>query len=217
MCRVWQSQGVTSKIQVMPSVTVAMNSYLGRDSGKYGAEGVTAEINKCAECDSREAWLPRYKLCQVWQWQWKVTFGVTQEMTGRIVWPLKLTNVPSVTVTINGYPERDLRNDGEEGVTAEINKCAEYDSREVWLPRYKLCRVWQWGWKVTLCMTQEMMGRKVWLLKLTNVPSVTVRIKSYPERDLGNDGEEGVTAEINKCAECDSEDEKLPWVWLGKW
>ncbi len=30
------------------------------------------------------------------------------------------------------------------------------------------------------------------------------------ERDLGNDGEEGVTAEINKCAECDSDNEKLP-------
>ncbi len=35
-------------------------------------------------------------------------------------------------------------------------------------------------------------------------------IKIYPERDSGNDGEEGVTAEINKCAECDSDDEKLP-------
>ena len=31
----------------------------------------------------------------------------------------------------------------------------------------------------------------------------------YPEHDLGNVGEEGVTAEINKCAECDSDDEKL--------
>ena len=42
------------------------------------------------------------------------------------------------------------------------------------------------------------------------MPSVTVMIKSYPERDLGNDGKEGVTAEINKCAKCDSDDEKLP-------
>jgi hypothetical protein len=33
-------------------------------------------------------------------------------------------------VTINSYPERDSRNDGEEGVTAEINLCAECDSRE---------------------------------------------------------------------------------------
>jgi hypothetical protein len=32
----------------------------------------------------------------------------------------------------------------------------------------------------------------------------------YPECDSGNDGEEGVTAEINKCAKCDSDDEKLP-------
>ncbi len=35
-------------------------------------------------------------------------------------------------------------------------------------------------------------------------------IKSYPERDSGNDGEEGVTADINKCAKCDSDNEKLP-------
>ncbi len=28
--------------------------------------------------------------------------------------------------------------------------------------------------------------------------------------DLVNDGEEGVTAEIDKCAKCDSDDEKLP-------
>jgi hypothetical protein len=42
------------------------------------------------------------------------------------------------------------------------------------------------------------------------VPSVTVMIKSYPEHDSGNDGEEGVTTEINKCAECDSDNEKLP-------
>jgi hypothetical protein len=40
---------------------------------------------------------------------------------------------------------------------------------------------------------------------ITNVPSVTVTIKSYPERDSENDGEEGVTAEINKCAKCDSD------------
>ena len=45
---------MTSKIQVMLSVTVAMKSYLGRDSEKYGEEGVTAEINKCAKYDSCE-------------------------------------------------------------------------------------------------------------------------------------------------------------------
>jgi hypothetical protein len=55
-----------------------------------------------------------------------------------------------------------------------------------------------------------MMGRKVRPLKLTSVPSVTVTMKSYPEHDSGNDGEEGETAKINKCAECDSDDEKLP-------
>ncbi len=48
-------QGVTSTIQVMPSVTVAMKSYLGHFWGNDGEEGVTAEINTCAECDSREA------------------------------------------------------------------------------------------------------------------------------------------------------------------
>ena len=42
------------------------------------------------------------------------------------------------------------------------------------------------------------------MVKLTNVPCVIVTIKSYIGRDLGKDGEEGVTAEINKCAECDS-------------
>ncbi len=46
---------MTSKIKVMPSVTVTMKSYLGRDLGKDGEEGVTTEINKCAECDSRKA------------------------------------------------------------------------------------------------------------------------------------------------------------------
>ncbi len=37
------------------SAGAPMKSYLGCDSGKHGEEGVTAEINKCAECDSREA------------------------------------------------------------------------------------------------------------------------------------------------------------------
>jgi hypothetical protein len=49
---------VTSKIQVMPSVTVAMRMYLGRDSGNGGEEGVTTEINKCAKCDSDDKKLP---------------------------------------------------------------------------------------------------------------------------------------------------------------
>jgi hypothetical protein len=54
----------------MPSVTVAMKSYLGRDSENDRGEGVTAEINKCAECDSDNK---------------KVTLSVTREMTGRKV------------------------------------------------------------------------------------------------------------------------------------
>ncbi len=49
---------MTSKIQVMPNVTVAMKSYLGRDLGNGGEEGVTAEINKRAECDSDDKKLP---------------------------------------------------------------------------------------------------------------------------------------------------------------
>ncbi len=60
---------------------------------------------------------------------------------------------------------------------------------------------------------------------------MTIRIKSYPQRDLENDREEGVTADINKCNECagdeekksncdsenddnDSGDEKLHWTLL---
>ncbi len=49
---------MTSKIQVMPSVTVAMKSYLGRDSRNDGEEDVTAEINKCAKCNSDDKKLP---------------------------------------------------------------------------------------------------------------------------------------------------------------
>ncbi len=39
-------------------MTVAMKSYLGRDSGNDGEEGVTSEIDKCAECDSDNKQLP---------------------------------------------------------------------------------------------------------------------------------------------------------------
>jgi hypothetical protein len=49
---------MTSKIQVMPSGTVAMKSYLERDSRNDGEEGVTTEINKCAKCDSDDKKLP---------------------------------------------------------------------------------------------------------------------------------------------------------------
>jgi hypothetical protein len=37
---------------------------------------------------------------------------------------------------------------------------------------------------------------------------VTIRIKSYPQRDLENDREEGVIADINKCNECAGDEEK---------
>ncbi len=43
-------------------------------------------------------------------------------------------------------------------------------------------------------------------MKLTNVPSVTVTMKSYPKHDSGNDREEGVTTEINKQTQCDLRD-----------
>ncbi len=49
---------MTFKIQVMPSVTVGMKSYLGRDSRNGREEGVTAEVNKCAKCDSDDKKLP---------------------------------------------------------------------------------------------------------------------------------------------------------------
>ncbi len=50
-----KTRGATSTIQVKLSVTVAMKSYLGRFLRNDGEEGVTTEIKKCAECDSREA------------------------------------------------------------------------------------------------------------------------------------------------------------------
>ncbi len=49
---------MTSKIQVMPSVTVVVKSYLERDLGNDGEEGVTAKINKCVKCDSNHKTLP---------------------------------------------------------------------------------------------------------------------------------------------------------------
>jgi hypothetical protein len=38
---------------------------------------------------------------------------------------------------------------------------------------------------------------------------VTIRIKNNPQRDLENDREKGVTADINKCNECDGEEKKV--------
>ena len=37
---------------------------------------------------------------------------------------------------------------------------------------------------------------------------MTIRIKSNPQRDLENDREKGVTADISKCNECDGDEEK---------
>ena len=37
---------------------------------------------------------------------------------------------------------------------------------------------------------------------------MTKRIKSYPQCDSKNDREESVTADINKCNECDGDEEK---------
>ncbi len=99
---------MTSKIQVMPSVTVVIKSHLGRDSGKDGEEGVTAEINKCAKCDSDS--------------------GQSRDMTS------KIQVMPSVTEAMKSYLGHDSGNDGEEGVTSEINKCAECDSDDKQLP-----------------------------------------------------------------------------------
>jgi hypothetical protein len=47
------------------------------------------------------------------------------------------------------------------------------------------------------------------MVKLTNVPCVIVTIKSYIGHDSGNEGEEGVTSKIKKCAKCDFKDDKV--------
>ncbi len=59
------------------------------------------------------------------------------------------------------------------------------------------------------------MARNMSLLERTNGLSVTIRIKSYPQRDLENDREEGVIADINKCNECDGDKEKKSKQDLG--
>ncbi len=41
---------------------------------------------------------------------------------------------------------------------------------------------------------------------MKSYPSVTVMMKIIPERDLENDGETGVTTEINKQLQCDIRD-----------
>jgi hypothetical protein len=43
----------------MIEMTVAMKSYIGHDSGHDGEEGVTAGIDKSAECDGDNKKLPK--------------------------------------------------------------------------------------------------------------------------------------------------------------
>ncbi len=73
---------------------------------------------------------------------------------------VKLTNVPCVIVTIKSYIGRDLENEGEEGVTSKIKKCAKCDFKND---------------KVTQSLTQHIIG-------------MTVAINSYLGHDLGNNG-----------------------------
>ncbi len=40
--------------------------------------------------------------------------------------------------------------------------------------------------------------------------TMTVEMKSYIGHESGHDGDEGVTAGINECAECNSGDKILP-------
>jgi hypothetical protein len=66
--------------------------------------------------------------------------------------------VPSVTVTMKSYPEHDLGNDGEEGVTTEISKQLQCDIRDYTKARYDILdnlRVF-----LQLSVTTEMIGKK---------------------------------------------------------
>ncbi len=45
---------------------------------------------------------------------------------------------------------------------------------------------------------------------------MTVEMKSYNGDDSGHDEDEGVTARISKCAECDSSDKIFPKMQLRK-
>jgi hypothetical protein len=45
------------------------------------------------------------------------------------------------------------------------------------------------------------------MVKLTNVPCVIVTIKSYIGCDSENEGEEGVTSKIKRCAKCEFKDD----------
>ncbi len=41
------------------TMTVEMKSYIGRESGHDGDQGVTTGISKCAECNSGDKILPQ--------------------------------------------------------------------------------------------------------------------------------------------------------------
>jgi hypothetical protein len=73
---------------------------------------------------------------------------------------VKSTNVPCVIVTIKSYIGHDSRNEGEEGVTSKIKKCAKCDFKDD---------------KVTQSATQDIIG-------------MTVAINSYLGHDSGNNG-----------------------------
>jgi hypothetical protein len=73
---------------------------------------------------------------------------------------VKLTNVPCVIVMIKIYIGHDSGNEGEEGMTSKIKKCAKYDFK------YD---------KVTQSATQDIIG-------------MTVAINSYLGHDSGNNG-----------------------------
>jgi hypothetical protein len=59
-------------------------------------------------------------------------------------------------------------------------------------------------------MNLDMMGIKVRPLELVNVLSAIVVIKYYHKCDSGDYRKQGVTPQINRCAECDIDDKKGP-------
>jgi hypothetical protein len=63
------------KLTNLPCVIVMIKSYIGRDSGNEGEEGVTSKIKKCTKCDVKDD---------------KVTQSPTQDIIG-------------MTVAINSY------------------------------------------------------------------------------------------------------------------
>jgi hypothetical protein len=72
------------KLTNVPCVIVTIKSYIGRDSGNEGEEGVTSKIKICGGCDFKDD---------------KVTQSATQDITG-------------TTVAINSYLEHDSGNNG---------------------------------------------------------------------------------------------------------